>query len=418
VICALVVERRTLEVLSVFLASALGSLGLGFVFNARFSHPYFIAEQLPKFVPDPIFRHLEGMGGLRFAAPRLALLAVVTALLFIGVRGVHARLGPPNDGAALRVVRRALLPGLLGLALVALLVVLDTAGLVDALSRYDLVVEVLAGVGAAVAMWRFADHFDDVERVGAALVLLTGVTFALLYAERLPRPRFAPYYLYWDRYLFSELFPLMVVAVIWAVWLLERARVPGPAIGVAAVGLAALLHADASVARERTFMDDAYEQVEAIDRLAEDDVPFVFAGVGPAEMPKVLCHPNTHRLVASPLAATFGRRFLNLGLAPYAPDPRPEAADLRSALSRADGDGAYLLQVAVGDAPAPPIDTDDLTVEPLGTLTLAIPLLDRPLDSDRWLDLDPLAGCARLGAPRWSDSTFTVTVSRLREVGA
>ena len=413
-ISALVVERRTLQVQCTFLASALVSLGFAFAFNARFSHPYFIAEQLPKFVPDPIFRHLEGMGGLRFAAPRFALLFAVTAGLVVGVRALHARVGPSRQGRVLRILRRGVLPACVAAGVLALFTALDGAGLTDALARYDPVVELLGAVGAGVAMWRFADRFDDVERSAAALTILTGLAFALLYAERLPRPRYAPYFLYWDRYLFSELFPLMVIAAVWAVWLLERSRVPGPAIGVAALGLGALLHADAAVVREQTFMADAYEQLDAVDRLAEDDeLLLLFAGVRPEEMPLALCHPNTHRLVASPLASTFGRRFLNLGLAPYAPDPLPSDADLLAAMERADREEAYLVQVAVGDEPAPALASSALDITPIGSTPLLVPLLDRPLTGDTPVERDPLAGCARQGSPRWRTPAFTVTVSRV-----
>jgi hypothetical protein len=413
-VCALVVSRRTMAVLTTFLAAAMAGLAAGFVFNARFSHPYFIAEQLPKFVPDPLFEHLEGMGGLRFAAPRLLLLAAVTVGLVVGLRKLNAAVGPPREGTVLRVLRRAALPAFAAGCLLALLTVLDAAGLRDALARYDLVVELLAVLGVGVAMWLFADRLDDAQRVGAALVIVTGGAFALLYAERLPKPRYAPYFLYWDRYLFSELFPLMVLAVIWAVWLLERTPLPKPAIGVGAVALGVLLHADAGIIREQTFMDDAYEQLRAVDDLAADgDVPIVFAGVTPGEMPLALCHSNTHRIVASPLASTFGRRFLNLGLAPYAPDPRPDAADVEAAL---DGnDEAYLVQVAAGDEPPAPIAGLDahVAVELLGTTELTIPMLDRPLDHATPIEDDVLAGCARQGEPRWSDPTFTISVSRV-----
>jgi hypothetical protein len=413
-VCALVVSRRAMAVLTTFLAAAMAALGAGFVFNARFSHPYFIAEQLPKFVPDPLFDQLEGMGGLRFAVPRLLLLAAVTAGIVYGLRWLNTVVGPPRDSGVLRALRRAALPTFAVGCVLALLTVLDSAGLRDALARYDLVVEVLAVLGVGVAMWLFADRLDDAQRVGAALVIVTGGAFALLYAERLPRPRYAPYFLYWDRYLFSELFPLMVLAVIWAVWLVERTPLPKPAIGVGAVALGVLLHNDAGVIREQTFMDDAYEQLRAVDDLAADpDVPIVFAGITPADMPLALCHSNTHRIVASPLSSTFGRRFLNLGLAPYAPDPQPDAAAVEAAL--AGNDEAYLVQVAVGDeAPAPIAGLDArVAVELLGTTELAIPMLDRPLDHATPIEDDPLAGCARQGDARWSDPTFTIAVSHV-----
>jgi hypothetical protein len=396
-VCALVVSRRTMVTLITFACSALLSLGAAFVYNARFSHPYFIAEQLPKFVPGPIFRQLEGMGGLRFAVPRLLALVVVTALVAVAASWLQARRLPA-------VLGRVALPAFVAVALLALVTVLDAGGLTDALRRYDIAVELLGALGVVVALWRFADRMGDDERVGVTLVVLLGGAFALLYADRLPTARYAPYFLYWDRYLFSELFPVMVVAAIWAVWLLERglARVqmPSAALLVPVAALGVVLYAEGAVTREHVFMDAAYEQLRAVDRLAADDgVPIVFAGVRPDQMPPALYHPNTHRVVASPLASTFGRRFLNLGLHPYAPDPQPDAAAVAAAMRRGRQHEAYLVQVAVGGDAPQAITGSGLEVTAIGRTSLTIPMLDRPLDR---------------GTPRWRIPRFTIVVSDVR----
>lgn len=400
-ISALVVRRRTIEILTAFLASALLSLGAAFVYDARFSHPYFIADQLPKFVPGPIFRQLEDMGGLTFAAPRVLALVLVTAGLVWFARWLHAHAGPDRSGVTLVWIRRLVLPAIVLIAITALLAVMNRAGLVDALARYALIVELLGALGIAVALWRFTGRADDSERVGAILVVLVMVAFAVLYADRLPTPRYAPYYLYWDRYLFSELFPLMVLSAIWAVWLIERGlsriRVPHAVIGVFALALAGMLYRGGAITREHTFMDRAYEQLDAVDRLASDDSRMmVFAGVRPEEMPPALYHPNTHRIVASPLAATFGRRFLNLGLHPYAPDPQPDGPAIEAAMRKGGQDVAYLVQVAVGDDAPAAVTSTDLTITPVGDVTLDIPMLDRPLDRSE---------------PRWRIPRFTIAVS-------
>jgi hypothetical protein len=178
--------------------------------------------------------------------------------------------------------------------------------------------------------------------------------------------------------------------------------------------LGVLLHQDGSIAREHTFMDGAYTQLATVDDLvADDDLGILFAGVRPEEMPRALCHPNTHRIVASPLAATFGRRFLNLGVPPYSADPQPDGADLDRLLADAGDDEAYLLQVAVGDDAAAPIVAARHTVTPVGERTLVIPLLDRPLDSSTPIAGDPIAGCARHGDPAWTLARFTISVSRV-----
>lgn len=397
--CALVVRRRAMEVLTAFLASALLSLGAAFVFNARFSYPYFIAEQLPKFVPDPLFDQIEGMGRLGFAVPRLVALVAATAALVVGVRWLHTVVGPRRDGAALRAVRLGVLPGVVVLAVAALYTVLDHEGLADSLDRYNPLVLLAGGAGIAVAMWRFARDLDDEQQVAVTFVVLLVAGFSLLFAERLPEPRYAPYFLYWDRYLFSEVFPVTVLASVWVVGALERLPIPKPLFGAGALALGVVLYDGGSLSRDHTFMADAYPQLRAVDELAsDDDLPILFAGVRPEEMPAAVYHPNTHRIVASPLASTFGRSFLNLGLHPYAPDPQPDGGELAAALRRAGADEAYLVQVAVGDDPAAPIDPGPLIVDLVGTTTIDVPLLDRPLVE---------------AETRWRIPRFTVTVSRL-----
>jgi hypothetical protein len=166
--------------------------------------------------------------------------------------------------------------------------------------------------------------------------------------------------------------------------------------------------------REHVFMDDAYGQLRAVDDLlAERAVPVAFSGVPKADMPvKVLCHETTRALVASPLAATFGRRFLNLGLPVDAPDPVLDGASLREMLDARHVDRAYLLQVTVPDHEPAALDAaGGITVTPVGATTLSIPMLDRPL-ADGWpIEEDPIAGCARHGDPRWAVARFAITVS-------
>ena len=413
-VCVFAVRRRTLDVLLVFLLSALWSLGVAFTANARFSHDYFIAEQLPKFVPDAVFDQLAGMGGLRFALPRLAGLVVVSLALAAALRWLHGRVGPDVDGAARRLARRAVLPGVLVAAALASIAV-GPDGLLDALGRYELVVLVLGAVGIGAALWQFADGLDDDERVAIAAIVVIGAAFAVLFAERLPNPRYAPYYLYWDRYLFSETWPLVVVATIWAVGLLRRLD-PRLMTAVGTVGLAGLavsLFAGGAVMREHVFMDDAYEQLRAVDDLLDErDLPVAYSGVPKADMPvKTLCHETTRALVASPLAATFGRRFLNLGMPVDAPDPVLDGASLLEMLDARDADRAYVLQVTVADGEPASLDDGALSVTPVGTTTLSIPMLDRPL-ADGWpIEDDPISGCARHGDPRWATARFTLTVS-------
>ena len=399
---ALVVRRRVVVVLSTFMVSAMASLAAAFIFNARFSYQYFIEFQLPRYVPDFAFDQLEGMGGLRFAAPRVVALVVGCAALVWLARLVNDRFGPSNDAPALVWIRRLLLPGVVALALLALVTMFDSAGLTDALARYDVTVELLGAIGLGVALWRFAGTSDDDERVGVILIVLAGTTFAVLFADRIPQPRYAPYYLYWDRYLFSELFPVMVLAAIWALWLLERglgrAKIPAATIGVAALALGVVLYRDGDLTRQHRFMGDAYADLAAVAELTPDSsVPIVFSGLPREQVPPELYHPNTHRVIGLPLHQTFGRTFLNIGVAPYARDPRPTVDEIARALVERGIPTAYLLQIGAGtDVPAPVDGGSLLAVASVGRAVVDIPMLDRPVD----------------GSPsRWRDARLNVVVS-------
>lgn len=399
VLGALVADRRTVEVLCRLAWSAMLGLGAAFVFNARFNHPYFIAEQLPKFVPDPLLSHLEGMGGLRFAAPRLLLLVVATWALTWLARRLQGRAAPDRVAIALGAA--------VALAAAVIVLVLDHRGILDALGRYDIVVELLAVLGLGAALWRFRERMDDAQRVGVIMVVLIGATFAVLYAERLPLPRYAPWHLYWDRYLFSELFPLMVLTTTWAVALLRR--VPQPVVAAGVVALGVWLHDQGSLTRERVFMDDAYSQLRAI----ADDVDhggFYFVGIAGEEVPGAVCHGNTHRIVASPLETTFDRPLLDGELAPLAPDPQPHELDLAAVMADDGLTVASLVQVVAEGAAPMPVDTAGVEVSLVGSHPLVIPLLDRPLAVHR--ETDPLNDCnvRRQGEPRWREARFTVLV--------
>jgi hypothetical protein len=398
---SLTASKRTVDVLSRWAWAALLSLGAAFTYNARFSHPYFIAEQLPKFVPDPLFRQLEGMGGLRFAAPRFVVLVAGTWALVRLARAVHGRLTP----ARVAVVLAALIV----VAIAAVMIVFGAAGLLDALGRYNIAVEVLGALGIVTALWRFRS-FDDGQRLGVILVILVCGTFATLYAERYARPRYAPYHLYWDRYLFSEFFPLMVLASVWAVIEITR-RVPPHVVGAAILSLAVWLYASSSLIREHVFMDDAYEQL----RVVADDVEptgFVFVGIPRDEVPVAVCHPNTHRLVASPLVETFNRPMLSRGLRAFGTDPLPGTVDVEAVLTAQGVARASIVQVvAEGDDPLP-VDAGRATVEAVSEHSLTIPMLDRPLDVGEG---DPLDGCNTRGGDRqrWRFARFDVFVSRV-----
>ena len=219
---SLVVRRDTVRIVAGFAIAAVASLFAGFVYNSRYSYPYFIEFQMPQFFPERVWRLFDDLGGLRAAVPKGLVLAVAVGALVWLAFTINARVGPPADARWLRMTRAALLPSIVVVALLSLVWPLDAGGLRDALARYDPAVYVLAALGLVWASVRFARDMSEEARVALVSIVLVGSAFALLHAYRFPTPRYAPYYLYWDRYLWSEFFPLLVVIGTWGVALLEH----------------------------------------------------------------------------------------------------------------------------------------------------------------------------------------------------
>ena len=372
--------RSTMRVLLTFVGGASFGLFAGFVYNSRYNHPYFIRFQMPQFFPDSVWQRFADLGGLRAAAWKGAIFFAVVALVLWLAMAVNRRLA----GTAL--VRRAevgLLPLVLVVAVVALFWPLDAGGLREALETYEGAMQAMLVLGVIGAFVAFARSSSEAVRVGVLFAAVFAVTYALVHAFRFGAPRTAPYYLYWDRYLWSEFLPMMLLLAAFGVGLVEAQvrRLPKgrTAAGAAVVVLGAVgawtMWSAGSLGREHRFMGDAYGQLAEVDELLTDD-PIVFRGRTRGEaLSQPVLHPNTFRLFAQPLGETFGRRFLNLrGVGAYADDPLPSVAEARELLADAGHDEGIWLQVlAPGEEMQP-------GVRPIGVVEVVIPMLDSP----RW----------------------------------
>ena len=381
VVAALLVRRETFAPLVTFTVTGMAGLFAAFVYNSRHSRPYFVDFQLPQFFSDGIVDQLDDLGSVGGAVPKGVLLAAVVALIVWLARLVNGRFGG-SDAA-----RRAAIPAVVLVAVAATFWPLDAGGLRDALERYDVVVYLLGALGLGLAIRRFpTPSFSDADRVGVLLVVATGAAFALLHAHRFPAPRYAPYYLYWDRYLWSEFFPLLVVLAGLGVTVVElawrrlgrdpRTRAVGAA-GLTVAGLAAVwtLWSAGDLSRQHRFMGDAYGDMARLADLTGER-PIVYAGVERPLVPLPLYFPNTYRLFATPLLETFEKRVLNIDLHPFAHDPRPNLDDVRRLMDESGVDRVALVEVVdPGDGATPGLRT-------LGTVDVEIPMLDRPVFSE------------------------------------
>jgi hypothetical protein len=380
---ALVGRPATRQFVTGFTASALAGLFAAFVYNSRFSHPYFISFQMPQFFPDRVWHQFDDLGGLGAAAWKGSVFAVVVGAVLSASLATGRWLDRRFAGPVRLQLARGLLVGALVLASLALVWPLDLDGLATSLGRLGIVVLVLGGAGVVVGACTVgAEQTSEHRRLGLLYAVLLGIAVALLHAYRFPTARYAPYYLYWERYLWSELLPLAVVLGALATTTIGRiawiARRRGPTLiaGSVVAGLAVMsLWQDGALARQHRFMGDAYGSLREVDERTRG-LPIVFRGLPRNEMPPAMYHSNTFRMFATPLAQTFGRDVLNIGgLHPYAHDPRPTTADARRLLRvRGAEHGALVEVVRPGRNPHP------------RDVVVTIPMLDSPVDGppDGW----------------------------------
>jgi hypothetical protein len=365
------VERATMRVLVVFGGTAMVGFYAAFVYNSRFSYPYFITDQMPRFFPERVWRRFDDLGGLRAASWKGVIFALGVAAVLAAAWQLN-RLRPLLPAA----VRAAVVPLVL---LVAALWIghNGSSGVREGLDHYDGAIHLLGVVAVVGAVVVFARRLDDHARVGLIFALLVGAAAAWLHSYRFHDPREAPYYLYWDRYLWSEFFPMVMVLASLGMGLLVAAARRWRPLGigllvVAAVGTVTMWNAG-SLSREQRFMGHAYRDLAEVSRLTGDR-PIVFSGVDFRSMTGPVSHPNSFRLFATPLTETFGRRVLNIAhLTSYRGDPRPTVEEAR-ALLRQHGysSGAFVQVLERGESPMPGLQVD-------GTVDVTIPMLNRPI---------------------------------------
>ena len=370
----------------VFSVSALVALAAAYAYDVQWSHRYFVDMQFPLLVPDPVLRLLRS-ARLVHATPAVL---VATAL---GVAAVLGAVHLVRRHVSVRLVDRA--PQFwrtVYLAVVGLTVVIAgvmrEAGLLETLGRWQIALLVLAVVGAIALIVRPDREIDGVS--GALLLLVIG-TYAVLFARRYPAPRGHAYYLYFDRYLYSEVLPAALVLVALAIhtiagWRLRRgapalrraARVAVVATLVVTLGAIVAPVRETRRATEVRLFGDAYAAIAKLDALVGEAGagPVVYSGAKPP--PPGWFFANTYRAFALPLVLTFDRPVLDLPADPFGPDPVLDPAGARAALRDAGyRSGAYVVvrpQDASGPAPGGPGERY------VGTVDYTMPLLRQPRD--------------------------------------
>ncbi len=196
----------------------------------------------------------------------------------------------------------------------------------DGLSSIGIVTCLLAVVGGAVIWWR-----SRLELGPLAAIIAPGVMWSTVFAIQFTMPLPHYVYLYWERYLFPNVVVALVILAGCAAASLDSHRSGRTRVAFAAVLLVAASTAvidgferDLRIQHHRQFHGEGY--YEALEQVADQlppDAVVSYEGVAPEVIwdQYYFFFPNTYRILANPLAATFGVTFNNLPQNPSGPDP-------------------------------------------------------------------------------------------------
>ena len=230
---------------------------------------------------------------------------------------------------------------------------MNSAGLREGLGRWGVVVLVLATVGLVLVVWRPGRFVDGPMGV---LLILGIATYMVLFAERVPNTLPHPYFLYFDRYLFSEVLPLALIfvaiglhAAIDAVGRGARAR--DCSAGRGGYRARSARHRARSRGVEH-LADHAAHAVRRRVRRAGSRVEARRARTRTRRSCTRVSNPfprtgSTATLIARfalPLRETFNRNMIGV-FASHGDDPRRDPAQARAELARAGYTSGYLVAI-------------------------------------------------------------------------
>jgi hypothetical protein len=349
-------------------AAFVAAAGVGYWYGISVISHYYVRTQLPMFLPDRVLVPLRRLGLFdatwQNAGVLLGLTVVGCALVVaagVAVSRLDRRRAAPDRSLGETAVLVVAAAGLGALVVRFAAEDGDVWRIVERMGAWLLVGAV---VGAVAGRW-----LPDPAARPVVLVLVATVVLYLVFQDsRLGPPREHAYYLYWDRYLFSEVFPAVVVLSAVGLHQLLRAadaglvaaQVPdrpraalaaplalGAAVAVGAWSAPRVEHANAEV-----FLRGAYELTEDLADVAlEEDAPVLWstAGGGPIDN---YFFPNTWMALAKPLVFTFGLDVLNLDRPDdFASDQMVSADQVRRAAACTDSDRVTVLEVMNGDLP-------------------------------------------------------------------
>lgn len=352
IISIVALDKRSARTTIGFIASFFVASSAGFFYDLTFNSPYFVDHQLGLFFPSSV---LEAVALL--SNPFVAVVVTATGGLFLwGL--VHAARWIARRAAFARRLSTVLPLSLLaGLALFIGLRALSgdyasPGGKILVLGPLLFVLTI-----AGILLGAFDRSTDHPERRSVYwIATFVVIAFTALQAVRvdLPDNDVAPYFLYWQRYYLSEIFPL---ALLLSLLSLERLTdavvrfVPGERVRrLAAVAVAVVMMAIVGIEAiapnlaiaSGSMFDTSYESIADLDRMTSEPEDALIIYLGSGDLPEGWFWPNTSRLVALPLSETFGRDVIGLR-SPREPDLRLSGDELANLLDTKEPDRIYLI---------------------------------------------------------------------------
>lgn len=322
---------------------------------------YFVDMQLRMLAPGSLFTWGKEIGLFSPGPLLLIVLVVMTALAALGLRFALRHPAAPEDAPTKATRVLALL------AAIALAGIVVVAGVIGSniffiFWRTGLWVPA-AAVLALVVVSRRRTVRDDTALV--FLLVATSLMLIAFHSFRVGNDRIHAFFVYWDRYLYSEVIPALVVVggigiSALAAWATTRFTLPStralwlaPAgITALAVGIVAVPHAPA-IARisEDTYMAGAYDFTERLASAVDVDESTLW-GATSADPAPGFFFPNTWMAFGVPLQRSFGYDMANVsqGDDNFSPDDVVTDAQLDEAL--ADDDRVFVFETVTGSGRA------------------------------------------------------------------
>jgi hypothetical protein len=381
-------------------ASVLGAL-ISFWYGIAVIPAYFVETQVQAEVPRFVFVILRRSGalapGLVSGALVIVLAAAIIALAVWLPRLVARRARRDSTSLKASAIALCIVAGLFAVEIILLLAVgSNVAIIVLRMGIWLPVGTIVALVG--LGLRRRVDPASLVSVLLGAVVIF----FCAFQTFRLGNDRPHAFYLYWDRYLVSEVFPAMAIlaglgAAIVLTWSLRSRAVAGLARGVRATVFAALVTIVAIVASALpnigmlhtmatgTYMRGDYAFTNRLAAEARSHRGANLWGATTAGPIPTFFFPNTWMAFAVPLIRSYGIPFENVsqGDPNFGPDAVVSAADIAKEVSC--DSSVYVFETQNGGkALAQRLKGSGYPVQKVATQTSNIQLLSQPPVNGTW----------------------------------